>query len=427
MSGRRRRVAITGMGAVTPFGRGLETLWENVCTGRSGAGPITLFDPADMPVRFACEVPDAPTRGPGLRVAGFSTDACDEAWIDARLPQGLVDPERIGLCWAVSSLAPEAAWFADEIDELLRLPAGASSADFEARILDTLVSAHGGEEALGLGVRPTSLVAALAERYGAEGSSALVNTSCPGSLQALILAAEAIRDGELDVALAGGGESLISMIGMMGFARLQALSTNNDEWETASRPFDRRRDGFVMGEGAGALMLEDWDLAVRRGATIHAEWLGTGLTCDAYKLTDEHPEGVSAIEAVRRAVRDAGVEPSDVGYVNAHGSSTPMNDRVETLVMHRALGDHARRVPVSSTKSMLGHMIHAAAVVEIITTVLALQRATVPPTAHLEDPDPRCDLDYVPHEARPHRFDVALKNAFGFGGINAAVVLGAAR
>lgn len=420
----RRRIAITGMGATTPFGAGLGKLWAGVQQGRSTSGPITIFDPGDIPVRFACEVPGVDERGPGFRAWRFAAEACDEAVADAGLP-GDLDAERVGLSYAVGSFAPETAWFADEIETALE------HAKTHRELLDNVyqrvLPKHGGMEALSRGLFPSLLSGELARRCGAEGPTCLVVTSCPGSLQALIAAADAIRDGEADVAIAGGTECLVSQLGIMGFARLQALSANNEECETASRPFDRRRDGFVMGEGAGAIVLEDWEHALRRGARIRAEWLGYGLTCDAYKITDEHPDGISAAEAVRRALADAGVAPERIGYVNAHGSSTQMNDRIETKVLHATLGAHARRIPVSSTKSMIGHLIHGAAVVELATTVLALESQIVPPTANYRERDAHCDLDYVPNEPRAHDFDVALKNAFGFGGINASVVVGAAQ
>ncbi|HZP40931.1 MAG TPA: beta-ketoacyl-[acyl-carrier-protein] synthase family protein [Candidatus Binatia bacterium] len=421
----RRRVAVTGLGVVTPFGHGVARLWAALEAGRSAARPITLFDTTSFPVQFACEVPGIDERAPGQRTRRFALDAAAEAWADAALPPGTVDPERIGVALAVGYTGLDSAWFADEIDFLGRWRGGEDGAALADAVWDALVPAHGGPETFGLFLRPETVVGEVARRCGAAGPGAMVMTSCPASAQAMATAAAAIRDGEADVMVTGGADSMVNFLGMAAFARMQALSRNNAEWETASRPYDRRRDGFVMGEGGGVVVLEAWESAVARGARIHAEWLGAALTCDAYRLSDEHPDGVAAIDAVRRALADAGVAPGDLGYVNAHGSSTPMNDRVETRVLHGALGDAARRLPVSSTKSMIGHLVHASAAVELVTTVVAMNRGVVPPTAHLRERDPQCDLDYVPVEARAHRFARALKTSFGFGGINAAVVLGA--
>jgi 3-oxoacyl-[acyl-carrier-protein] synthase II len=409
------------MGVVSPFGCGIAALWEGVSHGRSAARPITLFDAADLPVRFACEVPGDFPPHPTERVSAFALEAAQQAWKSAGAPS--VDPRRIGVSLAVGHLGNEASWFPDEvawIGEERPDPADPNLIDIA---LQRLLPAYGGVESLERALHPDGLLVDVARACGAEGPAAVVHTSCPASLQAAILAAEQIRDGEADLVVTGGAESMINPVGMMSFARMQALSTNNEEYASASRPFDRTRDGFVMGEGAGMLVLEDFDHALRRAAPILGEWLGAGMSCDAYRLCDEHPEGVGAVAALQAALREAAVAPDAIDYVNAHGSSTPMNDRIETLALKAALGDHARAVPISSTKSMHGHLIHAAAAVEVIVTLLAMRHGIVPPTAHLRQRDPLCDLDYVPNEARAARVEHAVKTSFGFGGINAALVL----
>jgi len=250
-----------------------------------------------------------------------------------------------------------------------------------------------------------------------------VATACTAGTQAIGDAVRLLRDGQVDVMLAGGADATINPMGILGFGMLGTLSRRNEEPEAASRPFERSRDGFVLGEGAAVLVLERESLARARGARIRAEVLGYAATCDAYRITDERPDAAGAAAAVRGCLQDAGIGPAEVDYVNAHGTSTPMNDRIETAVMKEVFGARAAQVPISSTKSMLGHLLAAAGAVEMAACVLCLEAGFLPPTINLVEPDPECDLDYVPHRARVARFDTALSNSFGFGGQNACLLI----
>ncbi|MCI0739651.1 MAG: beta-ketoacyl-ACP synthase II, partial [Gemmataceae bacterium] len=265
----------------------------------------------------------------------------------------------------------------------------------------------------------------VAECFGLEGPNYNCLTSCAAGNQAIGEAAQMIRRGDADVMVAGGTHSIVHPLGVTGFIRLTALSTRNDEPAKASRPFDQKRDGFVMGEGAGILILEDMEHARRRGAAIYAELSGYGVTADAFRVTDNHPEGRNAVLCMKACLADAGLAPEDIGYINAHGTSTQLNDKVETLAIKKTFGDHGYRIPVSSTKSMIGHLIGAAGAVEAVVCVLALRRGVLPPTINLEFPDPDCDLDYVPNQAREVRARHALSNSFGFGGQNVSLIISA--
>jgi 3-oxoacyl-[acyl-carrier-protein] synthase II len=264
----------------------------------------------------------------------------------------------------------------------------------------------------------------LAALFDAQGPNLNCLTACAASSQAIGEATEMIRRGDTDAMISGGTHSMIHPFGVTGFNLLTALSTNNECPTKASRPFDRLRDGFVLGEGSAMIVLEELEHAKRRGAQIYGEILGYGSTADAYRITDIHPEGRGAIACMRMAIRDAGLNPTDIHYVNAHGTSTEVNDRVESVACKQVFGEHARQVPVSSTKSMMGHLIAAAGVTELIVCLLAIRDNILPPTINYENPDPDCDLDYVPNEARPARCDVALNNSFGFGGQNISLCVG---
>ncbi len=263
----------------------------------------------------------------------------------------------------------------------------------------------------------------LASVYGLEGPNLNCLTACAASSQAIGEAVELVRRGDADVMLSGGTHSMVHPFGVTGFNRLTALSTRNDEPERASRPFDRDRDGFILGEGAGMLLLEELEHAKRRGARIYGEIAGYGSTADAFRLTDTHEEGRGAIACIRQALRDARLNPEDIDYINAHGTSTQVNDSIETLAIKRSLGDTAYKIPVSSTKSMMGHLIAAAGVVEAIICLLAIRDGVMPPTVNLDSPDSDCDLDYIPYTAREKAVDVALSNSFGFGGQNITLIL----
>jgi 3-oxoacyl-[acyl-carrier-protein] synthase II len=271
---------------------------------------------------------------------------------------------------------------------------------------------------------PNMPAAHVAGMFDAQGPNANCLTACAASSQAVGEATELIRQGDADAMIAGGTHSMIHPFGVTGFSLLTTLSTRNDEPTRASRPFDRLRDGFVLGEGSAMVILEEYEHAKRRGAPIYGEVLGYGSTADAYRITDIHPEGRGAIGCMRRAIADAGLDPTDIGYVNAHGTSTTVNDRVETIACKAVFGDNAKNVPVSSTKSMMGHLIAAAGVTEMIVCLMTLRDQILPPTINLENPDPECDLDYIPNVARPAKIRYALNNSFGFGGQNVSLVLG---
>jgi 3-oxoacyl-[acyl-carrier-protein] synthase II len=419
-----RRVVITGFGAVTPVGLDVESTWAALKEGKGGVGPITLFDAGSFATRIAAELKGFSLgnivdrrwdcHGRNTRIA---LEAASEAIQHSGLfDSGEPDPSRFGVY----------------------LGSGEGQADFP-RFVDLVHrSSHSGivdtRQFTGLGValldplseseqEPGTPAGHLAAAFGARGPNHSCLTACSASAQAIGEAAELIRRGDADVMLAGGVHSMIHPFGVTGFVLLTAMSTRNDDPSRASRPFDRDRDGFVIGEGGGMLVLESYEHAKARGATILGELAGHASTADAFRLTDTHDEGRGAVASIRLALLDAGLNPGDIDYVNAHGTSTMVNDSVETLALKIALGDHARRIPISSTKSMTGHLIAAGGAVEAIICLLAIRDGVVPPTINLDQPDDDCDLDYVPHAARDRRIDVALSNSFGFGGQNTTLVL----
>ena len=402
-----RRVVVTGIGAVSPLGLDAGSTWENLVAGRSGIGKISLFDASEYPVRIAAEVDGfAPETIFGKRRAKHLDRVSQLALVaaGAALAQSgmdpAVDPERIGTVWGtgiggIHSLEEGMATLRERGPEWISpytLP----------MMIPNMVAGH------------------VAMEWGLKGYSTATVTACSASAQAIGECLDLIRAGRLDAVVCGGAEAPITEVGIAGFAAMKALSSRNDEPESASRPFDATRDGFVMGEGAACLILEERDRALARGATILAELEGYGATSDAFHMTQPHPEGEGAVRAMLAALADAGRDPSEVGYVNAHGTSTPPNDRIETLALKTVFG---KVVPaVSSTKSMTGHTLGAAGALEAVICVQALNEKMLPPTANYETPDPECDLDYVPNHARPADFDVALTNSFGFGGHNASLV-----
>ncbi len=426
----RRRVVITGMGVITPLGDTPEELFRNQLEGRSGVGPITRFDARTFPTRFAADV-----RGFHLHryVAGaerwrdagaaaqFAAAASQLALVDAGLleaPQ--LDRTRFGIYLGVGEGN-------QDFDVLVGLAARSyrpegNTADAATICRYGLRDYHPRREYEQELHTPT---AHLAEHFGLEGPNYACLTACAAGTQAIGEAVDLIRAGDADAMLAGGAHSMIHPFGVTGFNLLTALSTRNDDPQRASRPFDRLRDGFVLGEGAGMLVLEELGHARSRGATIYAELTGYGATCDAFRVTDIHPEGRGAVSCMRAALADAGLTADAVGYINAHGTSTRINDAVETRAIKQVFGDHAGRLPISSSKSMLGHLIGAAGAVELVICVLALRHGALPPTINYEVPDPECDLDYIPNQPRERRVRHALSNSFGFGGQNASVIVSA--
>jgi 3-oxoacyl-[acyl-carrier-protein] synthase II len=421
----RRRVVITGMGAITPIGNSVREMYANALEGKSGIDRITRFDARTFPTTFAAEVKDFDmaewTADPGQYAkcgenTRFGVAAARQAIDDANLSAAGLDRTRLGIY----------------------LGSGEGAEDFYSLIESTARAANGYKvdaakfAATGLGLfdpkresefEMHTTAGHLAGEFDLCGPNFTCLTACAASAQAIGEAAELIRHGDAEVMLAGGSHSMIHPLGVTGFNRLTALSQRNDSPQTASRPFDLTRDGFVLGEGAGMVVLEELEYAKKRGATIYAELTGYGTTGDAYRMTDPHPQGRGAIQAMKDAIRDAGISPGDVGYINAHGTSTQANDEAETAAIKAVLGDHAYRCPVSSTKSMHGHLIAAGGAVELILSVMAMRQGVVPPTTNYSTPDPACDLDYVPNRAREvPGIRHVLSNSFGFGGQNITLV-----
>jgi 3-oxoacyl-[acyl-carrier-protein] synthase II len=407
----RRRVVITGLGAVTPLGKDVETTWTNLVAGESGAGPITQFDPTEFAVNFACEVKDFdPTQ-----------------WIDYKASRRMDRFTHLALAAARQAEADSGLDIAAAPDRV-----GASVAtgigglkSFEA-CLDTLRD-RGPDR-----VNPFSIVQIIPNlgagwvsmELGTKGPLSAPCTACAASNMAIGEGLDSIRLGRADVMICGGTEAPVTAVGIAGFGAMRAISRRNGDPRGASRPFDAERDGFVMGEAGAMVVLEELERAQARGAKIYAELLGYGVSSDATHVSDPDPTGVSPARAMTMAFKDAGVDPTEVGYVNAHGTSTPVGDTAETRVLKLALGEeHARETPVSSTKGATGHCLGAAGAVEAIFTILALDRGVLPPTINYEVVDPTCDLDYIPNEARETQVEVAVSNSFGFGGHNACIVL----
>ena len=405
----RARVVVTGMGAVTPIGVGVTAFAHALLAGRSVAGPITLFDPASLPTRIAAQVDldTAELESPDRKI-GFALLAATEAIDDARrcgsAPGGTEGGARASVCLGMGL-------------ELF------SMEDMVAVRHHGAGLPVGRRERLGFLQTPSDLcVHTLSRRHGLRGPPCTLVSACAASADALGAALHLIASGRRRWMLAGGADSMINPLGVGGFCTIRATSTSNERPRAASRPFDRRRNGFVLGEGAGVLVLERLDDALARGATIHAELLGYGCSLDAHGISEPHPEGRGALQAMRRALQDAGLTPDDVDAVSAHGTSTPKNDVIETKALRRLLGARADAVPVSAPKSMIGHAISAAGAVESIGAVVCMQRGRVHPTINLDEADPLCDLDYVRGASRAHAQRVILCNSFAFGGQNAALV-----
>lgn len=423
----RRRVVVTGVGMVTPVGRDLESTWKSLLEGRSGVRGITLFDASSFPTRIAAEVknfdlatyfPESERWAETNRNSRFALAAAQMAMDDAGLSRELpADRERFGVYLGSGEGQHDFPNFIELIHRSCGPDGKVDTARFTTLGQKLLHPIHEAEQEPGT---PSGHLAAM---FNAQGPNANCLTACAASSQAIGEAVEMIRRGECDLILSGGTHSMIHPLGVTGFNLLTALSTSNDPPERASRPFDRDRDGFVLGEGAGMLILEDLEHARARGARIRGEVVGYGSTADAFRITDSHEEGRGAIAAILEALEDAALAPSDIDYINAHGTSTQVNDSIETLAIKRALGEAARNIPVSSTKSMMGHLIAAAGAVEAIICLLSMRDGVIPPTINLDNPDHDCDLDYVPHVAREKKVRVALSNSFGFGGQNICLIL----
>lgn len=401
-------VVVTGLGVVTPVGTGTEELWASLMEGRSGAGTIQGFDASELPVRIACEVADfdpgsymsAREAGRMDRFAQMAVAAASLAWDDADGSK-LANPERVGVI--VGSGIGGLSTIEREHDGFL--------AGGPRRVSPFMVPK----------LMPNAAAGAIAMRFRVFGPNLAVASACATGAHAVGEAYRYIKSGLADAMLAGGSEAAITPLTVSAFARMGALSRRNDAPELASRPFEAHRDGFVCAEGAGVLVLESRAAAERRGAHILGVVAGYGASADAHHVTQPDPDGFGARLAIKAALADAGASPDMVDYVNAHGTSTPFNDRVETIALKEALGVEAKRVPVSSTKSQVGHMLGAAGAVEAGVTLLAIARGVIPPTINLEQPDPECDLDYVADGPRKAKLRLALSNSFGFGGQNACL------
>jgi 3-oxoacyl-[acyl-carrier-protein] synthase II len=426
-----RRVVVTGMGMVTPLGRDLESTWRALQEGRSGVGRISLFDASTFPTKIAAEargfklsdyIDGADRWEEHCRNTQFAIAAAQLAIDDSGLERCTdLDRSRFGVYLGSGEGQQDFPRFVHLVHESAsRDSGGQPRVDTSAFTRYGISELHPIREAE---QEPGTPAGHLASLHGARGPNANCLTACAASSQAIGEAVEIIRRGDADVMLSGGTHSMIHPFGVTGFNLLTALSQRNDQPTRASRPFDRDRDGFILGEGAGMLVLEELEHARRRGAPIHGEVVGYGSTADAFRITDSHDEGRGAIACMREALADARINAEDVDYINAHGTSTDVNDRIETLAIKRTFGETAYKVPVSSTKSMMGHLIAAAGSVEAIVCLLTIRDGVLPPTVNLDNPSDDCDLDYIPHEARRKAVDVALSNSFGFGGQNIALIL----
>ncbi|HZZ70724.1 MAG TPA: beta-ketoacyl-ACP synthase II [Pirellulales bacterium] len=422
----KRRVVITGIGCITPLGNSIADFWDGLIHGRSGVARTSVFDGHNFPTKIAAEVkgwniadvvedPDAWKYR--SRHTQFAAGASKQAFQDSGLADARLDPRRFGVYLGAGEGPQDFRTFTRMMSSWLE----GDRLNLTHYLKDGLESLH---PMIELEQEPNMPAACVASMFNAQGPNSNCLTACAASSQALGEATELIRRGDADVMLSGGAHSMIHPFGVTGFNLLTAMSTFNENPAKASRPFDLNRDGFVLGEGASMLVVEELEHALHRGAKIYAEVLGYGSTSDAYRLTDTHPEGRGAISCLKMAFADADLAPEKIDYINAHGTSTENNDKVETLAIKSVFGEQAYRTPVSSTKSMHGHMIAAAGATEAIVCLLAIQNGVVPPTINLDTPDPNCDLDYIPHVARERKVDIALSNSFGFGGQNISLILG---
>ncbi|AQT68834.1 3-oxoacyl-[acyl-carrier-protein] synthase 2 [Anaerohalosphaera lusitana] len=427
------RVVITGMGLVSPMGHDVETVWQGLLTGKNGMNETTLFDASTFPTKFGAEVKDFDLakvlKKPELHkdalrgsafVLGACAEACKQAGIETETDAASdgVDRENMGIYLGAGEGAIDSGPFFKAI---------ADAWNDEGREMDWekwAQTAFGGMTAMReLEQEPNMPAGHLAVLTGARGPVRSCLTACAASTQAVGEAAVMVRSGQADIMIAGGAHSMIHPLGVSGFSRLTALSTRNDSPETASRPFSASRDGFVLGEGGAIVILESLSSAKKRGAKILAEITGFGSSADAFRVTDMHDEARGAVQALKAAMADAGVGPEDIDYICTHGTSTSENDAVETKAVKKAFGEQAYNVPLSSPKSMMGHLIGATGCAELIVCVQAMRDQTIPPTANLNDPDPELDLDYVPNEPRKAKLETVINESFGFGGQNNVIVL----
>ncbi len=405
-----RRVVVTGLGLVSPVGIGVKEGWDNIVSGRSGIGPVTKFDTKGYSCRIAGEVKDfEPERFINAKLVKrldpfvqYAIVASKEAWEDSGLDSSTADPERIGVITGCGL-------------------GGLSSIEYFRDILVNRGPRRVSPFFIPMAI-PNMASGQISILFNAKGPNTVVCTACAAGTHAIGQAFKEIQRGAADIMFCGGTEAVITELALAGFASLKALSTRNEEPDRASRPFERDRDGFVIGEGAGILIIESLDHAERRGARIRAEIGGFGLSGDAFHMTAPPDDGEGGARAMKEALKDACMTPQDIDYINAHGTSTPLNDSCETKAIKAVFGEYAYKIPVSSTKSMTGHLLGGAGGVEAVFSVKALEDGVVPPTINYEHPDPECDLDYVPNEARKMDIHTAMSNSFGFGGTNGVLI-----
>ena len=421
-----RRVVITGLGVVSPIGIGKEEFKVSLFAGKSGVAEVTLFDASSFPTKIAAEVkgfePEKFLKNMNVlnitndRRAQFANAASKLAIDDSKIDENMLNSTRCGVA------------FGSGVHTAITKDDPIMFSDFQKNVSDDKsFNFKTFSESLSknceLSVIPANLgTITVANQYSIKGLCYTAVSACAAASQAIGMGFRAIKRNELDVSLTGGYDSMIFPFGMACFCLLEAMTTKNDELTEAIKPFDKRRDGFVLGEGSGVIILEELEHAKKRNANIYGEMIGYGTSIDAYRVTDPHPEGRGAAQAMRNALKDAGISPDEVDYINAHGTSTPKNDKIETKAIKDVFGHNAHNIPVSSTKSMVGHLISAAGAIEFVASVLALQNDCVPPTINYKIPDTECDLDYVPIVARKAKVDTVLSNSFGFGGQNSSLI-----
>lgn len=429
-----RRVVISGLGTVTPFGVGAPCFWENISRGKSAATLIKTFDASKLPTRFAAPVPlnnndlnslikNKKSLKTMCRSAKFAVVAAEEAFCESGLDPNKINPYRMGTSLGAGGIG---LWDLEHSHKVLEIVynsierSNSMSIEYSNVWKNTLDYLHPLSPLKGLSNIPTAHISV---NYNARGNCQTITTACTSSAQAIGEAYRQIKYGIADIMIAGGHDSIINPYGIVAFSMLGVMSKNNSEYKTASRPFDKRRDGFMVGEGSAIFVLEEFQHCKQRGGEIHCEVVGYASTSDAFRLTDEPPEAWGSIESMKLALADAKSNPESIDYINAHGTGTPMNDKTESFAIKSILKEKAYEVPISSTKSMIGHLVAAAGGVELAACVLALKNQVIPPTINYEIPDPECDLDYVPNHAREARLNLIMSNSFGFGGQNASLVI----
>jgi 3-oxoacyl-[acyl-carrier-protein] synthase II len=407
-----RRVVVTGLGALTPIGNTVPEFWNGLLNGVSGAAPITRFDPAKFKTRFACEIKNFDFKAYFDRkeirkydpYAQYAIIAVDEAITDAGIDPEKVDVDRVGIIWGSGIGGLET--FLEAISEYARGDGTPRfSPFFIPKMIADIAAGH------------------ISIKYGFRGPNYTTTSACASAANALVDSFNLIRLGKADIIVSGGSEAAVNEAGVGGFSAMHAISERNDDPATASRPFDKDRDGFVIGEGAGSVILEEYEHAIARGAKIYAEMVGGGLSADAYHMTSPHPEGLGAMNVMKNALEDGGFKPEEVDHINTHGTSTPVGDIAEPKAIVNLFGEHAYKISINATKSMTGHLLGAAGAIEAIATILAVKNDIVPPTINHFTDDPEIDnkLDFTFHKARQRKVNLALSNTFGFGGHNACV------